>query len=117
MADAATSIGIGSIALPAIYWMGKIAFRVVETKLSAKPNGNGENKGTSGALNPSYWKQEFRSALDEKIEQRLLPLLEKLTESHTDMLNMLKDRSMYFQQQTDLLKELVEVSRDTRRRR
>lgn len=71
---------------------------------------------TSGAMHPSEWKREFRDAIDEKLEQRVLPLMEKMVEGHQDVVNLLKDRTAYFQQQTDLLKELVEVSRNRRRR-
>lgn len=70
----------------------------------------------SGEKDPAYWKAEFRQAIDEKLDQRVLPILSKLTDNHGDIVTLLKDRTTYFQQQTDLLKELVDVSRNKRRR-
>jgi len=69
----------------------------------------------SGEKDPAYWKSEFRQAIDEKLDQRVLPILDKLAENHADIVSLLKDRTSYFQQQTDLLKELVDVSRKRRR--
>lgn len=71
----------------------------------------------SGDKDPDFWRAEFRHAIDEKLDQRVLPILKGLADNHTDMVGLLKDRTSYFQQQTDLLKELVDVSRNNRARR
>lgn len=35
---------------------------------------------TSGDKDPAFWRAEFRQAIDEKLDQRIMPLLEKQTE-------------------------------------
>lgn len=34
---------------------------------------------SSGDKDPAFWQQEFRAAIDEKLEQRVIPILEKQT--------------------------------------
>lgn len=46
-----------------------------------KANGN----GASGAKDPAYWQREFREAIDEKLEQRILPLLKTTTETQVEI--------------------------------
>lgn len=84
-------------------------------KLRTKEEQRAFEGAASGDKDPAYWKAEFREAIDEKLDQRVLPILKQLADNHTDMVSLLKDRTSYFQQQTDLLKELVDVSRKRRR--
>jgi hypothetical protein len=39
----------------------------------------GQIGANSGDKDPSFWKQEFRQAIDEKLEQRIMPILERQT--------------------------------------
>ena len=34
---------------------------------------------TSGDQDPAFWQREFREAIDEKLDQRVIPILEKQT--------------------------------------
>jgi hypothetical protein len=43
------------------------------------PKFRGARASVSGDKDPSFWKQEFRSAIDEKLDQRIIPILEKQT--------------------------------------
>lgn len=70
----------------------------------------------SGAKDPAYWQKEFRTAVAEVNNMQLVPWLEKLTEAHTEIVKLLNERSSIFQRQTDLLAELVDMSRRQRER-
>jgi hypothetical protein len=63
---------------------------------------------TSGAQDPAFWKQEFRSAVDEKLDQRVMPILERQTVIQEAQTRTLEGVAM-------LVKELVETSRRRRR--
>ncbi len=84
-------------------------------KLRTKEEQKAYQGSSSGDKDPDFWRSEFRHAIDEKLDQRVLPILKQLADNHTDIVGLLKDRTTYFQQQTDLLKELVDVSRKRRR--
>jgi hypothetical protein len=75
----------------------------IQPRMRAR-NGN----ETSGAQDPAFWKQEFRSAVDEKLDQRVMPILERQTVIQEAQTRTLEGVAM-------LVKELVETSRRRRR--
>lgn len=64
---------------------------------------------------PEFWQKEFRDAVMEVNEMQILPLLKTMVEGHKEIVDMLHGRTVLFQQQIDLMKELAEVSRRRRR--
>jgi len=40
-----------------------------------------KENGASGSKDPAYWQREFREAIDEKLDQRILPLLKQGSDS------------------------------------
>lgn len=64
---------------------------------------------------PEFWQKEFRDAVMEVNRLQILPLLETMVEGHKEIVDMLHGRTVLFQQQIDLMKELAEVSRRRRR--
>jgi hypothetical protein len=63
---------------------------------------------TSGAQDPAFWKQEFRSAVDEKLDQRVMPILDNQSKILESLARTQEGVAM-------LVKELVETSRRRRR--
>lgn len=72
---------------------------------------------SSGDKPPEFWQKAFRDAVMEVNQLQLVPLLEKMVDGHKEVVDMLHSRTMLFQQQIDLMKELVDVNRTERRRR
>lgn len=64
---------------------------------------------------PEFWQKEFLDAVMEVNELQLLPLMKTMVEGHKEIVDMLHGRTVLFQQQIDLMKELAEVSRRRRR--
>lgn len=53
-----------------------VAYFIIPRLRSSRSTQEG---ATSGDKAPSYWRQEFRAAIDEKLDQRILPILERQT--------------------------------------
>jgi len=65
-------------------------------------------KGNSGAQDPAFWKSEFREAIDEKLDQRVIPILENQSK-------ILESLARTQEGLAQMLTELVGVSRARRR--
>jgi hypothetical protein len=66
------------------------------------------SNSSSGQKDPAFWKQEFRSAIDEKLEQRIIPILE-------NQQKILESQARTQEGVALLVKELVDISRKRRR--
>lgn len=102
MADEAIHITMGTgMALMLI----KQAWEFLGPRLSASK----ERAADSGGKDPSYWKQEFRAAIDEKLDQRIIPILE-------GQQKILESQARTQEGVAKLVEELVDVSRKRRTR-
>lgn len=95
---------------------------LISPRLQSKPEKPPIASSTSGDKDPAFWQKEFRDAVMQVNEMQVLPWLQKiseglerLAEAHADVIKLLQERSALFQQQTDLLRELVDVNRRKRR--
>jgi hypothetical protein len=79
----------------------------IQPRMRAKENTSSDNVN-SGEQDPAFWKQEFRSAVDEKLDQRVMPILERQTVIQEAQTRTLEGVAI-------LVKELVETSRRRRR--
>lgn len=93
MADGLTlTIGATQLAV-----LAKIAFDFLGPRIASGRN------GSAGEKAPEYWQREFRSAIDEKIDQRLIPIME--------------NQSRILEKQTETLESIAAVMANRARRR
>src|SRR5689334_10684890 len=76
MADTVTvSVSVATLGLLA----ERLFDLIVKPRLRTKEEQAAKRGDTSGEKDPAFWKQEFRSAVDEKLDQRVMPILENQT--------------------------------------
>jgi len=81
----------------------------VAPKMRTKEERQARAGETSGEKDPAFWEKKFGQIFDEKLDQRVLPILEKQTSIQESLARTMEGMATQ-------LKELTDVSRKARRR-